>query len=482
MTLRMSKIGRNIVRYTLDSVSPFSTTIPKVKNKKGELVISCKRNELNHYSSVHYGNLDEVPLASKGWNHSKAKGDFFTVLPSQNQPEENMYSFNDMGIHKNIIDVMKKEGIDKATEFQYRAVEGVRSGDHVMLAAETGCGKTLSYLLPIIHDLLENKATAPNTPKAVIIVPNRELAYQVGEVARNLSDSVGLISKIVIGGRTKSLMMNPVFEDIDILVATPGSLGKLSTVGIYKLNEAKYTVLDEADTLMDDSFVERISSLIRRLSQSQMILVTATLPRTFPEILVSYENSLRHVVSSKIHKPLLNITQKFLRLTLSSRAANLLQMAKKNKDPMIVFSNRNQTCNWAALFLNENGVSCANINGDMHQALRIEQWNKFVSGQAQILSATDVGSRGLNTIQVKHVINYDFPLYAADYLHRIGRVGRLGSHSSCKVTNFIVGQEEIKLVQQIELAIRRNQPLENVDGNITKIVQRKIARKMSQSI
>ncbi|KAG5883916.1 hypothetical protein JTB14_032139 [Gonioctena quinquepunctata] len=354
-------------------------------------------------------------------------------------------------------------------------------GNHVMLAAETGCGKTLSYLLPIIQELSENKAESPNTPKAVVIVPSRELAYQVGEVAKILSESVGVNVKILVGGRTKSLMMNPVFEDVDILVATPGALGKLSTVGIYKLNEAKYTVLDEADTLIDDSFIERMSSLIRRLSQSQMILVTATLPRSLPEILVPYEQSLKHVVSPRIHRPLLNITQKFMRLTLSSRPANLLQLAKSNKAPMLIFTNKNQTCNWLALFLNENGVKCANINGDMNYAIRIEQWNKFVSGEVQILSATDVGSRGLNTIQVRHVLNYDFPLYAADYLHRIGRIGRLGSPNLCKATNFVASEQEIKLVQQIELAVRRNQPLENVDGNITKIVQRKIAKKMRDS-
>lgn len=183
-----------------------------------------------------------------------------------------------------------------------------------------------------------------------------------------------------------------------------------------------------------------------------MILVSATLPRQLPDILIPIEPTLKHVVSPRIHKPLLNITQKFLRLTRSTKPSHLLQIAKSNSSPMLIFTNKNETCNWLALFLRENGVTCANINGDMNYHIRVDQWNQFVRGDAQILSATDVGSRGLNTVQVKHVLNYDFPLYAADYIHRIGRVGRLGSPASCKATNFISGPEEIKLVQQIEVS------------------------------
>lgn len=149
---------------------------------------------------------------------------------------------------------------------------------------------------------------------------------------------------------------------------------------------------------------------------------------------------------------------------------------------MLVFTNRNQTSNWLAMFLRENGVSCSNINGDMNYVIRTEQWNDFIRGHTKVLSATDVGSRGLDTTQVRHVLNYDFPLYAADYLHRIGRVGRLGSHQDCRVTNFVSGPEEVGLVQQIEFAVKKNQALLNVDGNITSIVQKKILKGMRQNV
>lgn len=115
---------------------------------------------------------------------------------------------------------------------------------HVLMAAETGCGKTIAYLLPIIQDIIENKVEMEvvNTPKALILVPNRELAYQIGEVASNLGKAIGINVKVVIGGKTKQQMFNPTFEKIDILVATPGAIGKLSTMGIYKLNEVYFLI------------------------------------------------------------------------------------------------------------------------------------------------------------------------------------------------------------------------------------------------
>lgn len=284
-------------------------------------------------------------------------------------------------------------------------------------------------------------------------------------------------------GKTKQAMLSPRFGDVDVLVATPGVLGKLSTVGIYKLGETQALVLDEADSLTDDSFAERVESLVRRMPQVQLALVSATLPRRLPDVLQPYSETMQRVVSPRLHRPLLHIRQHFVRLTRCVKPASLLQLVKRGgEEPLLVFSNRSATCKWLAMFLREHGVGCANISGDMQQALRVDQWNQFVRfflyfyiyicsffqprltltcrGEARVLAATDVGSRGLNTIQVRHVINFDFPLFAADYIHRVGRVGRLGSPASCQVTNFVTSPREIELVQQIEvsrLIVQHNQ-------------------------
>lgn len=427
------------------------STLPKLKRTKAHCIISCKNLKLNHYLNMGYEKFQEIPIASKGWTHPKSKGDFFTINPVA-ENEQEMVPFHLLNINSNLIEVLKQRNIKKATSFQANTFALFNKDKHLLLAAETGCGKTISYIVPIIQNLIENKTTELNSPRALVLVPNRELAYQVGEVAEALAQSVGLKVKTIVGGRTKKVMMNPEFDEIDILVGTPGALSKLSTVGVYKFNNILYTVMDEADTLLDDSFVERISVIFKRVPQSKIILVSATMPKSIPDILKPIEPNLEHLLSPKLHKPLLNITQKFMRISRSEKPSNLLQITKKNKHPMLVFTNRNETCNWLAMFLRENGVPCSNINGDMNYAIRIEQWNNFIRGETKILSSTDVGSRGLDTTQVEHVLNYDFPLYAADYLHRIGRVGRLGSSKTCKATNFISGPEEVRLVQQIEVS------------------------------
>lgn len=215
-----------------------------------------------------------------------------------------------------------------------------------------------------------------------------------------------------------------------------------------------HTVLDEADTLIDDSFMDRIGPIMLKVPQSQVVFVSATVPRIIPQQLESITQTMVHVTSSLLHKPLHNITQRFLRLTRSTKPAYILQIAKFSTQPLLIFTNRNQTCKWLAMFLRENGIECSNMSGDMAYHLRQEQWGNFVRGKVNVLSATDVGSRGLDTTQVNHVVNYDFPLYAADYLHRIGRTGRFGSPEACRATNFITGPEEVQLVQEIEVNFR----------------------------
>lgn len=429
----------------------FSTAVPKVNEPK-RLIISCKRKHYNFYSNTHYEKFDETILASKGWNHSKSKRDFFTVHPNLEECYEHVTPFAELdGIHPVLVEALHKQGIKDATDFQRQAISTVAQGEHTLLAAETGCGKTVAFLVPIIQALIDRKTDLLNNPSALIVVPNRELVFQIQEIAQALAQPFNLKVHGLVGGNTKKIMMNPKFDEVDILVATPGVIGKLSSVGVYKLNKVLYTVLDEADTLIDDSFVERLEGIVRKLPQSQLVLVAATLPKYLPDCLKPIEERLKQVVSPKIHKPLMNLTQKFVRLTRSDRPGELLFIARAAKTPLLVFTNNSKTCDWLAMFLRENKLTCANINGEMNRVLRNEQWNDFVTGKANVLSATDIVSRGMDLRQINHVVNYDFPKYMADYLHRIGRTGRFGSPLSCKVTNFVAGPHEVKLVQQIEV-------------------------------
>lgn len=452
------------------------TSVALKQKDKEDIIIRCKRKEYNYYRGQRYSKLDDVPLASKGWTHNKSKGDYFCVYPQSTLSEGDRFKLSDLHLQDSVTKRLQKDGIETVTSFQNEAFATICKGHHSILTAESGCGKTLAYLLPIIHNIIGEKSPGMNSPRALILVPGRELAHQIASVAEKLVEETNLKVKVVVGGRTKRAMLNPEFSEVDILIGTPGALGKLTGVGIYKLNHVSYAVFDEADTLIDDSFIERLSSIVKRVTTSQIILVSATMPTNIPAILQPYNNSFVNVTSPLLHRPLSHITQQFLRLGRSIKPQQLLQIIKKNRNPLLIFTNRNETCNWVSYFLKENGVSSSRVNGDMNYEERIVQWNEFQSQNNRILVATDLCSRGLHLPQVKHVVNYDFPLYVADYLHRIGRTGRFGERS-CKVTNFVAGDEEVKIVQKIELAIRKNEAMQNVDGNITRIVQRKLLRR-----
>ncbi|KAI4463300.1 rna helicase [Holotrichia oblita] len=481
----MKVFSRNIIKQVLKQINirEYSAYSTKLKtNYQNEIIISCKNKKLNFYKNQLYDKLDNMQLASKGWTHNKSRGDYFTIHPNYDDFDKPNVKLEDIQVNPKLVEVLNKENISLATNYQSEAIPIVRSGKHVVLAAETGCGKTITYLIPIIEKLIACKnENGFNTPSALIIVPNRELAHQIGGVAKILGEYVNLNVKVVTGGKTKKLMLNPEFSDIDILIATPGAISKLSTVGIYKLNKVLHTVFDEADTLLDDSFTDKIETLAKRVSQSQMIFTSATLPRKFPDVFEPIIQNISYVKSPRLHRPLLNVNQKFLRLTRSGRPTYLLEIAKTIKSPLLIFSNKNATCDWISMFLREHGIKCTNINASMNYYIRIDHWQQFIKEDVNILSATDIGSRGLDTTQVKHVLNYDFPLYASDYIHRIGRVGRLGSVMDCKITNFITGTRDIKLVQQIESAIRTNTEIPNVDGNIKAIIQKRILKSLRES-
>lgn len=186
--------------------------------------------------------------------------------------------------------------------------------------------------------------------------------------------------------------------------------------------------------------------------------------------------TLTEVVSDNLHKIITHVPQHFHRMNKSDRPAHLLNFIKKNKHhQIIVFTNRNPTSDFVSIFLNENGIKSINLNGDMPMRTREGRFEQFQNGEFDVLSVTDVGSRGLNTKDIRIVINYDFPLYAADYIHRCGRVGRLGSPDDCKIINFVSSGREIDLVQKIEHSARTNLILPDVNANITNIIRKRFA-------
>ncbi|RVE51878.1 hypothetical protein evm_003498 [Chilo suppressalis] len=469
------------------------------QTKKKLPIISCKRPDFNHYEGQTYSKFKGIQLASKGWLHAKSKGDYFIIHGDANKKEEKSVfrqSFEDVGLCTELVEVMSNAGFTLPTEIQAKAIPAILKGYNTVVTAETGCGKTLGYLLPIFQHILNWKPNVPeefNSPLAVVITPSRELATQIGEVAQNIAENLNLNVTTLVGGKTKQKMLNPPIEYCDLLVTTLGAYSKLVTTGIFKIHNVHHVVLDEADSLLDDSFIEKLSYVMKKFSIQykveiqtppvgcQVTFVSATMPQELPEAVQSFvtPESLKTISTSRIHKILPHVPQKFMRLGKAQKPLELLKLVQADvnmKRPVIVFSNKTATCDFVSMFLNENKVECVNINGQMAVTLKEGKFEMFKSGKVDVLSSTDIASRGLDTTRVQHIINYDFPLYTADYIHRCGRTGRLGSVQNCTVTNFIAWPREIQQVQRIEASVRKDNDLPRVNANIKRLIEDRILK------
>lgn len=507
---------RNITNPTrITSLRTFASTAQAVRPRKllktqKIPLIECKKPELNipFGKKLIQAKFGTIPLASKGWMHRKSKGDYFILHPSVHEDEilKQMCDIKNLETSLQLSEILIENlntelEITRLTKIQSDAIPKICDNNHALIAAETGCGKTLAYLLPIIQQILERKYRFEerplNTPLVLILTPGRELALQITDVAEKLCKSTGISVKCILGGNTKQKMINPEFEDVDILVGSMGAISKLVTTGIYRMEKVRHVVLDEADTLLDDSFSDKLCYFLKRfpfhknyiqddkIVGTQMILASATMPTNIHSLLQNIidTSTLKQVASPNLHRLMPHITHKFLRMNKSDRPANILNLVKSElakKRPIIIFGNKSSTSDYVSMFLNNNGVNCINLNGDMLMKIRIGRFEQFQQGNVDVLATTDVGSRGLDTTRARQVVNFDFPLHVSDYIHRCGRIGRVGSELRGLCTNFVSSQREINLVQKIEHAARTGSVLPNVNANITNIIQGRILKEMKK--
>ncbi|XP_012541487.1 probable ATP-dependent RNA helicase DDX28 [Monomorium pharaonis] len=472
------------------NVNPVQTS--KDVKEQAPIIVS-KRKEFNFYEGQTYSKYEPIPLVTKGWDHYKSKGDYFYVYPltnvmkeaygesfnEQNEEDEEHSSFAHFGLNPQLIDILKRYSITKPLKIQKIGIPKIINGANTVIAAETGCGKTLTYLLPMIDEVLRWKQVAGtryNAPLGLIVTPTRELAFQIGLEAKKICQYLGIRTKTITGGKTKKIMLNPSVEEIDIVVASFGVISKLTTTKIYKLNMVRHLVLDEADALFHETFEEKLRVFLNRVPlgfvqnpentdlpiSAQFTLVSATMPSRMSEVLENIINveSLEHVVSNRLHHIL--VPQKFIRVGPSNKPAELLKYIKPkiaNKEQVIIFNNTNNTCNWVSMFLNKCNIQTISLNGDMQLYDRQNKYASFKTGKYRVLCTTNAGSRGLDTVAVRYILNYEFPTATADYIHRCGRTGRIGSVKDCRVDNFISTPVEVAVVRKIERAIRKMKPI-----------------------
>jgi ATP-dependent RNA helicase RhlE len=358
-----------------------------------------------------------------------------------------MSSFTDFKLLSTLQATLDEKGFVKPTEIQARAIPVLLAGRSVVGVAETGSGKTLSYALPILHLLksLENDGdavTENGQPRAVVIVPARELGEQVSKVFKPFTHTTRLRVRTVLGGTTMEIAKKNVTGVFDVLVATPGRLVKLIERRIVDLSDVKVLVFDEADQMLDQGFLPDAEKIVRACPKDrQLALFSATVS---PEVqsLINRLFSKAEVIRSEGSHRLVSTLSTDNRKVINGKRFPLLENLLINKvaGGTLIFTNTREQCDKLVHELKKVGRPCAVYRGEMDKVERRANLKLFRDGKIDLLVSTDLASRGLDLELVGRVINYHMPHVIENYIHRAGRTARAGRKGL--VINFVTERDQ----------------------------------------
>ena len=322
------------------------------------------------------------------------------------------------------------EGYVNPTPIQEQCIPPLLEGRDVLGSAQTGTGKTAAFALPLLQRLAcDSRRPSKGTPRALILAPTRELAAQIGDSIQTYGRFLRISHIVVFGGVSQHHQVKALNRGVDILVATPGRLLDLVQQGYIHLKEVEVFILDEVDRMLDMGFIHDIKKVLARIpAKRQTLFFSATLP---PKMLELAHSMVRNPVRVTIapDKPTVErIAQKVLFVGKNNKDALLVSLLRDNQiGKAIIFTQMKHVANRVVKKLCDVGIDGRAIHGNKSQAARTKALDGFRQGCFPVLVATDVAARGLDVDDITHVINYDLPMEAETYVHRIGRTARAGA-------------------------------------------------------
>ncbi|MBU1335082.1 MAG: DEAD/DEAH box helicase [Alphaproteobacteria bacterium] len=338
--------------------------------------------------------------------------------------------FSGLGLSTKVTDAVTSAGYTTPTEIQAQAIPHILEKKDVIGIAQTGTGKTASFVLPMLH-LLENGRARARMPRTLILEPTRELAAQVSENFEKYGKNHRLTMALIIGGVSFEDQNKKLDRGVDVLIATPGRLLDQIERGKIMLNGVEILVIDEADRMLDMGFIDDIEKIVNRLPpRRQTMLFSATMDAQIEKLTKKFLKDPVHVQVSRAASTADTIDQKLVKVGSKpeeKRAALRERIAAADGlTNAIIFCNRKRDVATLARSLERHGFSAGGLHGDMDQKSRTETLDAFKNNRLTLLVASDVAARGLDIPAVSHVFNFDVPVHAEDYVHRIGRTGRAG--------------------------------------------------------
>ncbi|MCW1430062.1 DEAD/DEAH box helicase [Novosphingobium sp. JCM 18896] len=370
--------------------------------------------------------------------------------------------FADLGLSDELLQSVTAAGYDEPTAIQAQAIPPVLMMKDIIGIAQTGTGKTASFVLPMI-DILAHGRRRAMMPRSLILEPTRELAAQVAENFEKYGKNHDLKMALLIGGVQMGDQVKALNEGVDVLIATPGRLMDLFERGKILLTGCDLLVIDEADRMLDMGFIPDIENICTKLpANRQTLLFSATMPPPIKKLADKFLTNPKYIEVARPATTNTNIAQHKVKVATKQKREVLRHLLRTdNVNTAIIFANRKTTVRELAKSLKSHGFSAGEIHGDMDQSSRIAELDRFKAGTINILVASDVAARGLDVKGVSHVFNFDTPWHPDDYVHRIGRTGRAGA--SGRAFTF-VSPEDAEAIENVEKLTGGEIPLFTVEG------------------
>jgi ATP-dependent RNA helicase RhlE len=348
------------------------------------------------------------------------------------------------------------------TPVQAQALPPALEGKDVLATAQTGTGKTLAFLIPIIEMLMREPARQVN---ALVLLPTRELAMQVHEQYEALRSKTTPKASLVIGGVNEKGQIQGIRVGAGLVIATPGRLQDFISRNLVDLKQIKILVLDEADRMLDMGFLPAIQRIVAILPRRrQTLCFSATLEQSVARLVHDYMRQPVRVELGSVLKPAESVELKAYEVRPGEKMDVLRHLLYSEKGQTLIFTRTKRGTQRLARELARDGFNAAMIHGDRSQSQRNEALSGFQEGRFQVLVATDIASRGLHVDDVAHVINYDLPKMAEDFIHRVGRTGRAGSLG--RASSIVTGVEVIEL-RNIERTLKLRMERMQVDASVS---------------